>query len=62
MSYISWCGNRHHIWLYFFFSINLFILIGDYLLYNIVLFLPYIDMNLPWVYMCSPSLTPDYIS
>ena len=33
--------------------INLFIL-----LYNIVLILPYIDLNLPWVYMCSPSWTP----
>ena len=29
-----------------------------FLLYNIVLVLPYIDMNLPWVYMCSPSWTP----
>ena len=29
-----------------------------FLLYNIVLVLPYIDMNLPWVYMCSPTLTP----
>ena len=37
----------------FFFFIYLFIL-----LYNIVLVLPYIDMNLPWVYMCSPSWTP----
>ena len=27
-------------------------------LYNIVLVLPYIDMNPPWVYMCSPSWTP----
>ena len=25
------------------------------LLYNIVLVLPYIDLNPPWVYMCSPS-------
>ena len=25
------------------------------LLYNIVLVLPYIDFNPPWVYMCSPS-------
>ena len=25
------------------------------LLYNIVVVLPYIDFNLPWVYMCSPS-------
>ena len=28
------------------------------LLDNIVLVLPYIDMNPPWVYMCSPSRTP----
>ena len=33
--------------------INLFIL-----LYNIVLVLPYIDMNPTWVYMCSPSWAP----
>ena len=37
----------------FLFFIYLFIL-----LYNIVLVLPYIDLNPPWVYMCSPSLTP----
>ena len=30
----------------------------NYLFYNIVLVLPYIDLNLPWVYMCSPSWTP----
>ena len=36
----------------------LFILIGSELLYNIVLVLPYIDMNLTRVYMCSPSWTP----
>ena len=28
------------------------------LLYNIVLVLPYINMNPPWVYMCSPSWPP----
>ena len=28
-----------------------------FLLYNIVLVLPYIDMNLPWVYICSPLPT-----
>ena len=37
--------------LYLFLKINLFII----LLYNIVLVLPYIDMNQPWVHMCSPS-------
>ena len=29
-----------------------------FLLYNSVLVLPYIDLNLPWVYGCSPSWTP----
>ena len=39
-------------------KIFLFILFFSFiylLLYNIVVVLPYIDMNLPWVYMCSPS-------
>ena len=40
-------------WFFFFFISVLFIL-----LYNIVLVLPYIDINPPWVYMCSPSWTP----
>ena len=35
---------------FYFFNINLFILIGGQLLYNIVLVLPYINMNLPRVY------------
>ena len=34
-----------------------FILIGGKLLYNIVVVLPSIDMNQPWVYMC-PHLDP----
>ena len=41
----------------FFKNINLFILIGGLLIYNIVLVLPYINMNPPQVYTCSPSLT-----
>ena len=41
----------------FFFNLNLFILLGGYLLYNIVLVLPYINMNLPQVCMCSSSWT-----
>ena len=40
------------------FFFNLFILIGSYWLYNIVVVWPYIDMNQPWVYMCSPSWAP----
>ena len=39
---------------FFFLSFFLFF----FLLYNIVLVLPYIDINLPQVYMCSPSWTP----
>ena len=41
-------------WVTVFFFLNyLFIL-----LYNIVLVLPYIDLNLAWVYMCAPSWIP----
>ena len=36
-------------------KINLFIL-----LYNMVLVLPYIDLNPPWVYMRSPSKNAFY--
>ena len=39
----------------FFFLSQFYLFI--YLLYNIVLVLPYIDMNQPRVYMCSPSWT-----
>ena len=42
----------------YFFNINVFILIRGELLYNIVLVLPYIDMNPPRVYLCSPSWAP----
>ena len=42
----------------FLFNLNLFILIGGQLLYNIVLVLPYINMNPPQVYTCSPSWAP----
>ena len=44
--------------IFIFLNLNLFILIGGWLLYNIVLVLSYINMNPPWVYMCSPSWTP----
>ena len=37
----------------FFLNINLFILIGGQLLYNIVVVLPYIDMSPQLAYMCS---------
>ena len=43
---------------YFFF----FYLTGGYLLYNMVVVFPYIDMNQPWVYMCSPSLSHGYLA
>ena len=41
-------------WRVFFFLFYLFI----YLLYDIILVLPYTDMNPPWVYRCSPSWNP----
>ena len=37
--------------------LSFFLFFFFFLLYNIVLVLPYIDMNLPLVYMCSPSWT-----
>ena len=45
----SW-SKVYQLWLFFFFN---FIL-----LYNTVLVLPHINMNPPWVYMCSQSWTP----
>ena len=38
--------------------LNIFLNYLFVLLYNTVLVLPYIDLNPPWVYMCSPSWTP----
>ena len=38
-------------------KINLFTLIGGSLLTILWWFLPYIDMNQPWVYKCPPSWT-----
>ena len=46
----SWAVKN---WRYFFLFSVLFI----YLLYNIVLVLSYIYLNLPWVYICSTSWT-----
>ena len=40
------------------FPFLLFFVFVFFLLYNIVLVLPYINMNPPRVYMCSPSWTP----
>ena len=54
--------KRGENFLFFFFflllNLNVFILTGGSLLYNIVLVLPYISMNPPQVYTCSPSWTP----
>ena len=41
-----------------FFEKNLIFDFFFFLLYNIVLVLPYINMNPPWVYTCSPSWSP----
>ena len=43
------------IFCHFFILLVIFKLI---LFYNIVLVLPYVDLNLPWVHTCSPSWTP----
>ena len=44
-------GNLYPLLKLFFFPLSLFIYLFIFLLYNIVLVLPYIDMNPPWVYM-----------
>ena len=44
---------QHVRWTEILIFFNLFIL-----LYNVVLLLPYFDLSMPWVYMCSPSWTP----
>ena len=52
--------NCHDFFFTFFFYLcffNLFVII-IFLLYNIVLILPYINMHPPRVYTCSPSWTP----
>ena len=45
----------HKQWEREFFACDFFLI---FLLYRIVLVLPYINMHLPWVYTCSPSWTP----
>ena len=45
-------------WFYEDLNIFFFFIYSFILLYNIILVLPYIDLNPPWVYMCSPSWTP----
>ena len=46
---------------YIFFYFLKFILIGGKLLYNIVVVLPSIDMNQPWVYMCPHPELPSHL-
>ena len=46
---------ENHFYFIYFLNINLFILIGGKLHKNIVLVLPYININPPRVYTCSPS-------
>ena len=46
------CLRKHFLFL------NLFVLIEGQLLYNIVIFLPYINMNWPQVYTCPLNPEP----
>ena len=57
---IIWLENELKITLHIFFPFDSFYLfyLFIFLLYKIVLVLPYISMNLPRVYTCSPSWTP----
>ena len=47
---------KTYLFFYFFYTLNFYFYF--ILLYNTVLVLPYIDMNAPWVYMCSQTWTP----
>jgi len=65
LSLLAILWNSAFKWEYLFFSPLLFasllftaICKASSLLYNIVVGLPYIHMNQPWVYMCPPSWTP----
>ena len=52
-------GDFHYsVFLFLLLNINVFIFIGGWLLYSAVVVLPHIDMNPPWVHMCSPSWGP----
>ena len=46
-----WGGSTFY---FYFFNFIFLLLFFFFLLYNIVLVLPYINMHLPQVYMCSP--------
>ena len=57
-------GNKETCFFFFFNQLTFIFILGYlavffhilfFLLYNIVFVLPYINMNPPWVYMCSPS-------
>ena len=65
-SLFQWVNSSHEVakvleFQLYFFNINLFILIGGKLLYNIVVVLPYININPPWGYTCSPSWSPSHL-
>ena len=53
LGFYAFCYLQNTMNIYYFYCF--FSVLFIYLLYNIVLVLPYIDMNLPWVYLCSPS-------
>jgi len=56
--HVFWYWYDAYFFYSFFLILNLFILIGGWTLYNIVLVLPHINMNPPRAYTCSPSWTP----
>ena len=56
--FMAFSASNLNLFSFFYVYIFYFILCLFILLYNIVLVLPYIDLNLPWVYRWSPSWTP----
>ena len=55
---LIYCWVNVFLNVFYFLNYTNFFLCLFILLYNIVLVLPYIDLNPPWVYLCSLSWTP----
>ena len=55
---ITWTGVESYMKSFFFFCSFIFISWRLITLKYCSVFLPYIDMNQPWIYMCSPSQFP----
>ena len=58
LMFVSFISNLSCFFFFFLPIFSFYFIFYSILLYNTVLVLPYINMNPPWVYMCSQSWTP----